>query len=261
MDHPARLKAQDISLAFAKNTPVLRDLSVDIPDGKITVIIGPNACGKSTLLRSLARLQPTDTGEIKLDGTSIRRQNSRAVARQLAILPQNPTAPEGLSVRDLVSRGRTPYQSALRQYGHDDASKIDEALAMTGMSHNAHRPIDALSGGQRQRAWIAMTLAQDTEILLLDEPTTFLDLPHQMELLKLVQQLNTDTGRTVAMVLHDINLAARFAHHIIALKDGRVLVEGTPDEVITTATMAEIFDLSCTIIADPVSGTPHVIPT
>ena len=259
MTQPCRLSARDISVSFGK-TPVLKELHTDIPDSKLTVIVGPNACGKSTLLRSLARLQSVSKGQVVLDGKAIHKQNSRSVARRLAILPQMPTAPEGLLVRDLVIRGRTPHQSALKQWSHEDATAVETALEQTGMGHNAGRPLEALSGGQRQRAWIAMALAQDTDILLLDEPTTYLDLPHQIELLTLVQNLNRETGRTVAMVLHDINLAARFADHIIALKDGRVHRAGSPAEVITEANMDSVFALPCTVIADPVHGSPHVIP-
>ncbi|MEO1110377.1 MAG: ABC transporter ATP-binding protein [Pseudomonadota bacterium] len=259
MTEPARLMAKDVSVSFGR-TSVLNGMLTSVPDGQLTVIVGPNASGKSTLLRSLARLQPVGKGQIILDGKSIHRQNSRSVARRLAILPQMPTAPDGLKVRDLVMRGRTPHQSALRQWSKADAEAVETALEQTGMAHNADLTLEVLSGGQRQRAWIAMALAQDTDILLLDEPTTYLDLPHQIELLRLVRSLNRDTGRTVAMVLHDINLAARFADHIIALKDGRVFRAGPPAEVITEANMDTVFNLPCSVIADPIHGSPHVIP-
>ena len=259
MTAPARLHAKALSVTFAK-TPILKALSADIPDGKITVIVGPNACGKSTFLRSLARLQKPGSGEIFLDGKSIHKQANRSVAQRLAILPQSPSAPEGLTVRDLVTRGRTPHQSALRQWSHQDAEAVGRALKLTGMAPHANRPLEALSGGQRQRAWIAMALAQDTEILLLDEPTTYLDLPHQIELLSLIQSLNQQSNQTVAMVLHDINLAARFADHIIALHAGAIFTTGSPAEVVTRNNMEQVFDLKCQIISDPVHGTPHVIP-
>ncbi len=255
----SRLSAKDLSVSFAA-TPVLDRLSVALPDGKVTAIVGPNACGKSTLLRSLARLQPAGRGQVILDGKDIAKENSKSVAKRLAILSQSPIAPEGLSIRDLVLRGRTPHQSAWRQYSREDAAAVDHALEVTGLVPLADRALDTLSGGQRQRAWIAMALAQDTQILLLDEPTTYLDLPHQIELLQLVRDLNRHTGRTVAMVLHDINLAARYCDHVIALKGGVVQSQGPVDEVITERLMAEVFDLSCTIIADPNHGTPHVIP-
>lgn len=259
MTQTMRLRAEALSVRFSK-TPVLDGLSLGIPDSKLTVIVGPNACGKSTLLRSLARLQPVNNGQVVLDGKAIHKQASRSVAKRLAILPQMPAAPEGLRVQDLVTRGRTPHQSALKQWSKTDAEAVARALELTAMTHNAHRPLEALSGGQRQRAWIAMALAQDTDILLLDEPTTYLDLPHQIELLTLVQKLNQDTDRTVAMVLHDINLAARFADHIVALKDGNVHIQGTPEQVITKEVMQQVFNLPCTVIADPVHGNPHVIP-
>lgn len=259
MTQPARLSADQISVAFDKSN-VLNALSVEIPDGQLTVIIGPNACGKSTLLRSLARLQTVGSGQIVLDGKAIHKQSSRGVARKLAILPQMPTAPEGLTVRDLVARGRTPHQTALRQWSKQDALAVDAALEQTGMAHNADRPLDDLSGGQKQRAWISMALAQDTDILLLDEPTTFLDLPHQIELLRLIRELNQRTERTVAMVLHDINLAARFADSIVALKDGKVYRQGAPKDVVTEQVMADVFALACSVISDPIHGSPHIIP-
>lgn len=254
-----RLRAETISVGYP-GRPVLDGLSLDIPDRKITAIVGPNACGKSTLLRALARLTPVSAGQVLLDERPIGRQRSRAVARQLAILPQSPVAPEGMTVLDLVRRGRTPHQSALRQWSRADAEAVERALSLTGLTELSSRMLDTLSGGQRQRAWIAMALAQDTDLLLLDEPTTYLDLPHQIELLTLVRRLNRDTGRTVAMVLHDINLAARFADHLVALKEGRVRYQGAPGEVITAEMMQDIFSLPCTVIADPIHGHPHVIP-
>lgn len=255
-----RLSADALGVTY-DTVPVLNGLSLELPDHKITVIVGPNACGKSTLLRSLARLQSPSSGHVNLDGKAIHRQNSKSVAQRLAILTQAPVAPEGLRVQDLVTRGRTPHQSAIRQWSHEDASAVEQALSMTNLSNHARRPLSALSGGQRQRAWIAMTLAQNTNILLLDEPTTYLDLPHQIELLKLVKSLNQDTGRTIVMVLHDINLAARFADHIVALKDGAIVAQGSPVEVVTQSGMRHIFGLECTIIDDPLHHTPHVIPS
>ncbi|PRZ45786.1 ABC transporter ATP-binding protein [Tritonibacter scottomollicae] len=260
MSAQPRLAARDLSVRFAHNT-VLDQLSVDLPDGAVTAIVGPNACGKSTLLRSLARLQKTGTGQVILDGQCIASQNSKSVARRLAILSQSPVAPEGLTIRDLVLRGRTPHQSAWRQHSVEDAAAVAAALTATGLDGMEHRSLDTLSGGQRQRAWIAMALAQDTQLLLLDEPTTFLDLPHQIELLELVRRLNHQTERTVAMVLHDINLAARYCDHIIALRGGHVHSQGSPKDVITETMMQEVFALPCTIIADPNHATPHVIPT
>lgn len=258
-DSNCRLRAERISVDYP-GRPVLDALSLEIPDGKVTAIVGPNACGKSTLLRALARLVPVTGGEVSLDGQAIGKLRSRDVARQLAVLPQSPLAPEGLTVLDLVRRGRTPHQSPLRQWSCADAEAMDRALSLTGLHDISHRSLDTLSGGQRQRAWIAMALAQDTSLLLLDEPTTFLDLPHQIDLLALVRKLNRDTGRTVAMVLHDINLAARFADHMVTLRGGKVCHQGPPAKVVTVEMMQDIFSLPCTVITDPVHGHPHVIP-
>jgi len=260
MSAQPRLAAQDLSVRFHR-TSVLDQLSIGLPDGEVTAIVGPNACGKSTLLRSLARLQKASAGQVILDGQSIAAQNSKSVARRLAILSQSPVAPEGLTVRDLALRGRTPHQSAWRQFSHEDAAAVAAALSATNLDHLQDRVLDTLSGGQRQRAWIAMALAQGTQLLLLDEPTTYLDLPHQIELLELVRKLNRETGRTVAMVLHDINLAARYCDHVIALQGGKVHSEGPPQKVITQTMMQEVFALPCSIIADPNHGTPHVIPS
>jgi iron complex transport system ATP-binding protein len=254
-----RLCAKKIGVTFQKNA-ILHQLNIDIPDRKVSIIIGPNACGKSTLLRSLARLQSLSSGQVLLDGKNIRQHKTRAVAQQLAILPQISVAPEGIRVVDLVSRGRTPYQSALSQWSQEDTDKVTYALEVTGMSEFAERPLESLSGGQRQRAWIAMSLAQDTDLLLLDEPTTFLDLPHQIEVLQLSAKLNREQQRTIVMVLHDINLAARYGDHLIAMKDGAIYAQGSPDEVINQRTIKQIFGLDCHIIRDPSHGTPHVIP-
>jgi len=254
-----RLYADDLSVAFGR-TVVLPGLSLSVPDGKVTVIVGANACGKSTLLRALARLKAPAGGQVVLDGRNIAHRSTREVARTLGMLPQMPTAPEGIRVFDLVERGRTPHQSVLRQWSKADALAVETALDRTGMSELGDRFLHDLSGGQRQRAWIAMALAQETDLLLLDEPTTFLDLAHQIELLDLIRDLNRTAGRTVVMVLHDINLAARYADHMIGLKDGRLIAQGTAEEVVTEAGMRAIFDLDCMIIRDPVKGTPLVVP-
>ncbi|MEM7506195.1 MAG: ABC transporter ATP-binding protein [Pseudomonadota bacterium] len=259
MTATSRLSASDIAVSLGHKT-VLQQFHAALPDGALTTIVGPNGSGKSTLLRALARLIPVSSGTVYLDGQPILGQKTRAVARRLAILPQKPVAPEGLSVRELVRRGRTPYQTAFRQGSEEDASAIADALSRTGLADLAERPLNTLSGGQQQRAWIAMTLAQGTEILLLDEPTAFLDLAHQVELLALVRGLNREGGKTVAIVLHDINLAARYADHMIALKDGRVHAEGTPEHIVTEPLMAEVFGLTCKVIADPIHGKPFVIP-
>ena len=259
MSGAERLRAEHLSITFGQRT-ILNELSLGLAEGLVTAIIGPNACGKSTLLRSFARLQPVEGEQVILDGKAIGRQGVKSVARRLAILPQSPLAPEGLRVHDLIARGRTPHQSALRQWSRADAQAVARALDLTGMRALADRPLDALSGGQRQRAWIAMALAQDTEILLLDEPTTYLDLRHQIELLRLIRTLNRDGARTVAMVLHDVNQAARFADRIVAMKNGRIVVQGTAEEVVTPTVMRDVFDLECSVIRDPLHGTPHVIP-
>ena len=256
---PAPLAAEALTIAYGAK-PILDGLTLSIPEGRVTAIIGPNACGKSTLLRSLARLLRPKAGQVLLDGKAIHKLPTRDVARQLAILPQSPLAPEGLTVQGLVLRGRTPHQSPLRQWTARDAEAVAQALALTGLADLADRPVEALSGGQRQRAWIAMALAQETGILLLDEPTTYLDLPHQIEVLALVRKLNRDHGRTVVLVLHDVNLAARFSDHIIAMRGGRILRHGPPQEIISADTMSAVYGLDCTVIADPHHGTPHVIP-
>ncbi len=253
------LQAQGVQVDFAQQA-ILHGIDLHIPAQKVTVIIGPNACGKSTLLRALSRLQPLSRGQVILDGKSIHQQNTKKVARKLTILPQMPIAPDGIRVLDLVSRGRTPYQTALGQWSEQDSQQVEEALRLTNTLDLAERPVDALSGGQRQRVWIAMALAQNTDLLLLDEPTTFLDLPHQIELLALTAQLNQVKQRTIVMVLHDINLAARYAQHLVLMKAGKIYTQGTPQEVITEANLQAVFALSCQIIPDPKYAVPHIIP-
>lgn len=255
----SRLSARDVRLAYDHRV-VVDGLSVAIPDGKITVIVGANACGKSTLLRALARLLRPRGGTVHLDGSDIFHLATKEVATRLGILPQAPLAPEGITVSDLVSRGRYPHQKWLRQWTDADEDAIASALEATNTLSLASRPVDELSGGQRQRVWIAMALAQDTDILLLDEPTTYLDLAHQMEVLDLLTDLNQIRGRTVVMVLHDLNQACRYSHHLVAMHAGTVAAEGTPDEVITETIVKKVFDLDCRVIPDPVSGTPLVIP-
>lgn len=259
MAQTARLQAENIQVSLNNNL-ILDGVNLEIPDKKVTVIIGPNACGKSTLLRSLSRLQPVSKGAVILDGNEINKQNTKMVARKLAILPQIPISPDGIRVLDLVSRGRTPYQSALGQWTGEDTNKVEHALKLTNTLDLAARPVDALSGGQRQRVWIAMVLAQDTDLLLLDEPTTFLDLPHQIELLELTRKLNEQENRTVVMVLHDINLAARYADYLVVMKDGNVNIQGSPNDVITEQTMRDVFNVECSILADPNYDVPHIIP-
>lgn len=236
------------------------DISIVIPKNKISVIIGANACGKSTLLKTMARLIQPISGNITLGGNKIDQIPSKKLARSLGLLPQSPIVPEGITVGDLVSRGRFPYQTFLKGLGKSDYEIVEEALEIMGITELANRSVDELSGGQRQRVWIAMALAQDTEILLLDEPTTFLDITYQVEILDLLTDLNRKKGTTIVMVLHDINLSARYADYIFALRGGKLIAEGTPSEIIDEKLIKEVFDLDSSVISDPVSGTPFIIP-
>ncbi|MFI1470597.1 ABC transporter ATP-binding protein [Streptomyces wuyuanensis] len=253
------LGARGLRLAYDDRI-VVEDLDVAVPPGRVTAIVGANACGKSTLLRALARLLKPRAGAVHLDGRSVHSIPTRELAQRLGILPQSPVAPEGLTVVDLVGRGRSPHQTWWRQWSSGDEQAVDDALRATSMTDLAHRAVDELSGGQRQRAWIAMAVAQDTPVLLLDEPTTYLDLAHQIDVLDLVTDLNRHQGRTVVMVLHDLNHACRYADHIIAMKAGRIVGEGPPAEVVTAPMVEEVFGLRCVVGDDPVSGTPMVIP-
>ena len=253
------LAGERLCLAYGPHE-VAADLSVVIPPGRITVIVGPNACGKSTLLRALARLLRPKRGTVLLDGTSINRLPTREVATRLGILPQAPIAPDGISVIDLVGRGRYPHQGWVRSWTAADRAAVDAALEATGTSDIAGRLVDELCGGQRQRVWIAMTLAQGTELLLLDEPTTYLDLAHQVDVLDLLVDLNQREGRTIVLVLHDLDHACRYGHHLIAMRDGAIVAEGSPDEIVTSALVTDVFGLPCRVVTDPVSGTPMVIP-
>jgi iron complex transport system ATP-binding protein len=254
-----RLAAERVRLAY-DDTVVVRDLDLQLTEGSFTAIVGPNGCGKSTLLRALGRLMRPVSGQVLLDGRAIARTPTREVAKVLGLLPQAPSAPEGLTVGDLVARGRHPHQTWLRQWSRDDEAVVAEALAWTDMADLAGRPVDELSGGQRQRAWISMALAQGTDLLLLDEPTTYLDLSHQIDVLELVGRLHAERGRTVVVVLHDLNLAARYAERLVAMKDGELVASGTPAEVLTERLLAGVFDLEARILPDPVSGTPMVVP-
>ncbi|MFJ6280035.1 ABC transporter ATP-binding protein [Arthrobacter subterraneus] len=254
-----RLNAQNLTLAYDKRR-VVEDLTVELPAGKVTVIVGANACGKSTLLRGLARLLKPAAGTVLLDGKDIHSLSTRAVAKTLGLLPQTPVAPDGIAVADLVGRGRYPHQGWFRQWNTDDDAAVASALRLTDTLELSDRNVDELSGGQRQRVWIAMALAQQTDILLLDEPTTFLDVTHQIEVLDLITDLNRSAGTTVAIVLHDLNLAARYADHLIAMKDGRIVAEGAPLDVVTEKTVADVFGLESRVIPDPVAGTPMVVP-
>ena len=253
------LLAEHLALAYGDRR-VIHDLDLAIPRGRVTAIVGANACGKSTLLRAFGRLLRPAGGTVVLDGDEIARLPTREVARRLAILPQTPVAPEGLTVADLVARGRYPHQRLFRQWSRDDARAVDEALRATGVDALRDRPLDELSGGQRQRAWIAMVLAQDTDVLLLDEPTTYLDMAHQLEVLELLADLNAERGRTVVMVLHDLNQACRYADHLVALRDGRVEAAGPPVDIVDEALIEQVFGLRCRIIPDPTCGAPLCLP-
>ncbi|GAB7038150.1 ABC transporter ATP-binding protein [Catenuloplanes niger JCM 9533] len=254
----SRLRAEGLTLAYDART-VATDLSVDIPDNSFTVIVGPNACGKSTLLRALSRMLKPKTGTVLLDGKGIGAYPAKEVARRLGLLPQTSIAPDGITVADLVGRGRFPHQRLLRQWSREDERVVAEAMAATGVSELSGRVVDELSGGQRQRVWLAMALAQQTDILLLDEPTTFLDITHQIEVLDLCADLQ-ETGRTLVAVLHDLNQACRYATHLIAMRDGAIVAQGAPADIITAELVQTVFDLQCRVVPDPESGTPLVVP-
>ncbi|WP_343243702.1 ABC transporter ATP-binding protein [Streptomyces sp. SID13726] len=254
----ARLSVQSATIGYDKRI-ISEDLSVTIPDESFTVIVGPNACGKSTLLRGLSRLLKPSAGQIVLDGADINSYKTKEVARQVGLLPQTSIAPDGITVADLVARGRYPHQGFIRQWTEDDERAVLRAMRQTSVTELSGRPVDELSGGQRQRVWVAMALAQHTDIMLLDEPTTFLDITHQIELLELFTDLN-DVGHTLVAVLHDLNHAARYGTHLIAMKDGAVVAEGTPDEVVTAGLVEEVFGLRCLVTRDPVAGSPQVVP-
>jgi iron complex transport system ATP-binding protein len=253
------LRARELTLGYDA-APVVSELSLEILPGRITALVGPNGCGKSTLLRGLARLVKPRGGAVYLDGDAIQKLPTKQVAARLGLLPQAPVAPEGLTVEDLVARGRYPHQSWLRQWAREDETAVEQALAATAMREMRDRPVDELSGGQRQRAWIAMALAQETEIMLLDEPTTYLDLAHQVEVLDLLHELNERQGRTIVLVLHDLNQACRYADHLVALRAGRIYAQGAPGETVTEELVREVFGIACRVIEDPVSGAPLCLP-
>lgn len=253
------LEVRDLSLAYER-TPVFQNLDLAIERGSVTTLIGANGSGKSTLLKAFGRLLTPRQGTVLIDGEPMRALPTREVARRLAILPQKPLTPSATSVRDLVSRGRHPHQSLLKPWTSADAAAIDAALEATGVADLAHRDAASLSGGQLQRAWIALVLAQQTPIVLLDEPTTFLDLSHQLEVLRMVRAMNRDRGTTVVMVLHDLSLAARFSDRLVVVADGRVAADGAPWDVLTPAVLREAFDLDATVISDPTTATPLVVP-
>lgn len=255
----APLRAENLTLSYDKKI-VARDLSVSIPQGELTVIIGPNACGKSTLLRTLSRLMQPQAGSVWLNGRQIREYPTKEVARQLGLLPQSSIAPGDITVFDLVAHGRYPHQSLFSRWQEQDQQAVEQAMRSTGVAQLADQPVDTLSGGQRQRVWIAMVLAQQTPLLLLDEPTTWLDITHQIDLLELLRQLNRENNYTLVVVLHDLNHACRYATHLIAMRDGKVVAEGAPKAIVTPELIEEVYGLKCVIIDDPVSHTPLVVP-
>ncbi|AFU01878.1 ABC transporter ATP-binding protein [Nocardia brasiliensis] len=256
---PTRLATVDVSLGYGDRV-IVDGLTLDIAPGVITTVIGPNGCGKSTLLRSLGRLLRPQQGRVLLDGKAISTMKTKDVARVIGMLPQSPIAPEGLTVADLVARGRHPHQSWFRQWSVDDEAEVMTALEQTGIADLADRALDELSGGQRQRAWISMALAQGTDILLLDEPTTYLDLAHAVDVLDLVDRLHAELGRTVVMVLHDLNLAIRYSDELIVMRDGRIVAQGRPADIIDVQLLREVFDLDASVLQDPVSGRPMIVP-
>jgi iron complex transport system ATP-binding protein len=253
------IEINNLSLTYDGKTIIVHDLNLSIKRGAITALVGPNGCGKSTLLRGLSRLLKPLQGSAYLNGQDIHRMKAKDLARQLGILPQSPVAPDGLTVHELVAQGRYPHQSWLQQWSRDDERITQEALAITNLTMFADRPVDTLSGGQRQRAWIAMALAQQTDILLLDEPTTYLDMAYQMDVLDLLHDLNAQ-GRTIIMVLHDLNQAARYADTIVALRGGQIVAQGAPEAVMTPLNIRQVFGLEAEVVTDPVTGTPLCIP-
>ncbi|HGH5977892.1 TPA: iron-enterobactin ABC transporter ATP-binding protein [Kluyvera georgiana] len=258
-DTVARLRGEALTLSYGKKT-IAESLNVTIPDGHFTAIIGPNGCGKSTLLRTLSRLMTPTHGHVYLDGEEIQRYASKEVARRIGLLAQNATTPSDISVQELVARGRYPHQPLFTRWRQEDEDAVQRAMQATGIVELANQSVDTLSGGQRQRAWIAMVLAQDTAIMLLDEPTTWLDISHQIDLLELLSELNRERGFTLAAVLHDLNQACRYATHLIALREGKIVAEGAPQEIVTAELIEAVYGLRCMIIDDPVAHTPLVVP-
>ncbi len=255
----SELHANALTLAY-ENATIITNLTMNIPAGGITALVGPNGCGKSTLLRGISRLLKPRVGSVMLNAQDIWKLPTKELAKRLGILPQGPVAPEGLTVHELVAQGRYPHQSWFQQWSPEDERVTREALEITNITDFADRPVDTLSGGQRQRAWIAMTLAQDSEVILLDEPTTFLDLAYQIEVLDLLHDLNQERNKTIVMVLHDLNQACRYASHLIALSAGQIVAEGAPDQIVTESMVRNVFGIDCRIISDPITSTPMCIP-
>lgn len=253
------LTTKNLSLGYPGRT-VVSEVSTELPTGRVTAIIGPNGCGKSTLLRGLAGLLAPRGGVVHLDGRDLAEIPARHLATRVGLLPQQPVAPDGITVADLIGRGRHPHQRWFRQWGADDRAAVERAMAATELTGLADTPIDELSGGQRQRVWIALALAQDPAVMLLDEPTTYLDLAHQLDVLGLLAGINRQHERTIVLVLHDLNMAARYAHHLIAMRDGGIVAQGSPHDAVTAAMVREVFGVEATVIDDPVTGSPMVVP-
>ncbi|PLR77345.1 Fe(3+)-dicitrate ABC transporter ATP-binding protein [Bacillus sp. V3-13] len=249
------LSTENLEIGYSEKV-IVKDLNLHVPPGEITTIIGPNGCGKSTILKTLARIHQAKAGVVYLDGKMIHKTPTKEIARKMAILPQSPEAPTGLTVFELISYGRSPHQSGFGRLAEKDRQVIEWALEVTGLLPLSHQAVDTLSGGQRQRAWIAMAIAQETDLLLLDEPTTYLDMAHQLEVLKLLEQLNKEQNRTIVMVIHDLNHAARFAHRMVALNGGRVIKEGTAEEIMTSAVLKEVFHIDAEVVQDPRTQKP-----
>lgn len=258
--HDHSISVANLRVGYTPDRPVISDLSLNIPGGQVTTIIGPNGCGKSTLLRAIGRLIPSQGGDVHLGDTDIGSMKRKDIAKTIGVLPQSPIAPPGLIVSDLVSRGRHPHQSWIRQWSSSDEEEVNAALEMTDVAELADRSVDSLSGGQRQRVWISMVLAQHTDVLFLDEPTTYLDLAHSIEVLDLVNRLRRDLDRTVVMVLHDLNLAIRYSDNLVVMRDGDLFATGRPEEIITSELLKEVFELDASVIEDPVVGGPLIVP-
>ena len=258
--HDHSISVANLRVGYTPDRPVISDLSLNIPGGQVTTIIGPNGCGKSTLLRAIGRLIPSQGGEVHLGDTDIGSMKRKDIAKTIGVLPQSPISPPGLIVSDLVSRGRHPHQSWIRQWSSSDEEEVNAALEMTDVAELADRSVDSLSGGQRQRVWISMVLAQHTDVLFLDEPTTYLDLAHSIEVLDLVNRLRRDLDRTVIMVLHDLNLAIRYSDNLVVMRDGDLFATGRPEEIITSELLKEVFELDASVIEDPVVGGPLIVP-
>jgi len=258
--HDHSISVANLRVGYTPDRPVISDLSLNIPGGQVTTIIGPNGCGKSTLLRAIGRLIPSQGGEVRLGDTDIGSMKRRDIAKTIGVLPQSPISPPGLIVSDLVSRGRHPHQSWIRQWSSSDEEEVNAALEMTDVAELADRSVDSLSGGQRQRVWISMVLAQHTDVLFLDEPTTYLDLAHSIEVLDLVNRLRRDLDRTVVMVLHDLNLSSPYTDNLVVRRDGDLIATGKPEEIITSELLKDVFELDATVIEDPVAGGPLIVP-